>query len=42
LNVAIKRRQGGKVETYSDLLRGREGAEAGEIVIAVVRSERNQ
>jgi hypothetical protein len=42
LRVASKRRQGGKVETHSDLLRGREGAEAGEVVIAVIRGERNQ
>jgi hypothetical protein len=42
LTIASKRRQGGKVETYSDLLRGWEGAEAGEVVIAIVRCERNQ
>jgi hypothetical protein len=42
LTIASKRRQGGKVQTYSDLLRGREGAEAGEVVIAVVRCERNK
>ena len=42
LNVARKRRQGGKVETHSDLVMGRESAEAGEVVIAVVRGERNQ
>jgi hypothetical protein len=42
LNVASKRRQGGKVETHSDLLRGRESAEVGELVIAVVGGERNQ
>jgi hypothetical protein len=42
LSVASKRRQGGKVETYSDLLRGREGAEAGEVVFAIVRGELNQ
>ena len=39
---ASKRRQGGKVETYSDLVMGRESAEAGEVVIAVARGERNQ
>ena len=42
-----KRRQGGNVETHVDLSgqpldRGRESEEAGEVVIAVVRSERNQ
>jgi hypothetical protein len=42
LTIASKRRQGGKVETYSDLLRGREGEEEGEVVIAVVRCKRNQ
>jgi hypothetical protein len=42
LNIANKRRQGGKVETYSDLLMGRECAEVGELVIAVVGGERNQ
>jgi hypothetical protein len=47
LNVASKRRHGGKVETHFDLseqprVMGREPAEAGEVVIAVVRSERNQ
>ena len=42
LSVASKRRQGGKVETHSDLLMGRESAEAGEVVIAVVGGERNQ
>jgi len=42
LNIANKRRQGGKVETHSDLLRGREDAELGEVVIAIVRDERNQ
>ena len=42
LNVANKRRQSGKVETHSDLLRGRESAEVGELVIAVVGGERNQ
>ena len=39
---ASKRRQGGKVETHSDLVMGREGAELEEVVIAVVRGERNQ
>ncbi|MFM7642285.1 MAG: hypothetical protein ACKO45_12145 [Cyanobium sp.] len=42
LNIASKRRQGGKVETHSDLLMGREPAEVGELVIAVVGGERNQ
>jgi hypothetical protein len=35
-NIANKRRQGGKVETYSDRVIGREAGEAVEIVIAVV------
>jgi len=39
LSVANKRRQGGKVETHSDLDRGREGSELEEVVIAVVRGE---
>ncbi|MFM9073925.1 MAG: hypothetical protein ACKOOC_11130 [Cyanobium sp.] len=39
---ASKRRQGGKVETHSDLVRGLEVAELEEVVIAVVRDERNQ
>jgi hypothetical protein len=42
LSVASKRRQGGKVETHSDRDSGREGAELEEVVIAVVRGERNQ
>jgi hypothetical protein len=42
LNVASKRRQGGKVETHSDLVINRDGAEVEEVVIAVVRCERNQ
>jgi len=42
LSVASKRRQSGKVETHSDLVRGREDAEVEEVVIAVVRGERNQ
>jgi len=42
LNIASKRRQSGKVETYSDLLIGREISEVEEVVIAVVRGERNQ
>jgi hypothetical protein len=42
LNVASKRRQGGKVETHSDLVMGRDAAELEEVVIAVVRDERNQ
>ena len=42
MTIASKRRQGGKVETYSDLLRGLEGAEVEEVVIAVIRGERNK
>jgi hypothetical protein len=42
LNIANKRRQGGNVETHSDLLMGRESAELEKVVIAVVRGERNQ
>jgi predicted transcriptional regulator len=42
LSIASKRRHGGKVETHSDLLRGLEGAELEEVVIAVVRGERDQ
>jgi hypothetical protein len=42
LSVASKRRQGGKVETHSDLVMGREGAELEEVVIAVVRRGRNR
>jgi hypothetical protein len=42
LNIASKRRHGGKVETYSDLVSDREAADVEEVVIAVVRSERNQ
>ncbi|MCP9880846.1 hypothetical protein KBY74_13480 [Cyanobium sp. A1C-AMD] len=47
MNIASKRRQGGNVETHVDLseqplLMGRESAEAGELVIAVVGGERNQ
>ena len=47
LIIASKRRQGGNVETHVDLseqplLMGRESAEAGELVIALVRGERNQ
>ena len=30
------------METHSDLLRGLEGAEVEEVVIAVIRGERNQ
>jgi hypothetical protein len=41
-NVANKRRQGAKVETHSDLVRGLEGGEVEEVVISVVRGERNQ
>ncbi|MCX5967667.1 MAG: hypothetical protein NTV57_08535 [Cyanobacteria bacterium] len=42
MSVASKRRQAGKVETHSDLLRGLEGAEVEEVVIAVIRGERNK
>ena len=47
MHIASKRRQGGKVETHVDLseqplVMGREGAELEEVVIAVVRGERNQ
>ena len=42
LSVASKRRQGGKVETHSDLLMGREFAELEDVVVAIVRCERNQ
>jgi hypothetical protein len=42
LSVASKRRQGGKVETHSDRDSGREGAEVEEVVIAVIRGERNK
>ena len=42
MNIASKRRQGGKVETHSDLVMGRESAGAGEVVIVVVRGELNQ
>jgi hypothetical protein len=42
LTIASKRRQGGKVETHSDLVINRDGAEVEEVVIAVVRCERNQ
>ena len=41
-SIANKRRQGGKVETHSDLDSGREASEVEEEVIAVVRCERNQ
>jgi predicted transcriptional regulator len=41
-NVASKRRQGGKVETNSDLVSRFEAVEVEEVVIAVVRCERNQ
>jgi predicted transcriptional regulator len=41
LTIASKRRQGGKVETHSDLVKGRDVTEFEEVVIAVVRSERN-
>ena len=39
---ASKRPQGGNVETHSDLVSGRELSEEEEMVIAVVRGERNQ
>jgi predicted transcriptional regulator len=39
---ASKRRQGGKVETHSNLVRGLEVAELEEVVIAVVCDERDQ
>jgi hypothetical protein len=42
LTIASKRRQGGKVETYSDLVSGLEVTEVEEVVIAVIRGERNQ
>jgi len=42
LSIASKRRQGGKVETHSDLVMGRQAAELEEVVIAVVRGERDQ
>jgi hypothetical protein len=42
LNIASKRRQGGKVETHSDLVMDWEGADLEEVVIAVVCCERNQ
>ena len=42
MNVASKRRQGGNVETHSDLVINRDGAEEEEVVIAVIRGERNK
>ncbi|MFN4866932.1 MAG: hypothetical protein ACK5GZ_11530 [Cyanobium sp.] len=47
MNIASKRRQGGKVETHVDrseqpLVMGGEAAEVEEAVIAVVCCERNQ
>jgi hypothetical protein len=42
LTIASKRCQGGKVETYSDLVSGLEADKVEEVVIAVVRGERNQ
>jgi hypothetical protein len=39
LNIASKRRQGGKVETHSDLVMGREAAEVEEVVISIVRGK---
>ncbi len=41
-DVASKRRQGGKVETNSDLVSRFEAVEVEEVVITVVRCERNQ
>ena len=41
-SIASKRRQGGKVETHSDLVMGLEAGELEEVVIAVVAGERNQ
>jgi hypothetical protein len=41
-NVASKRRKGGKVETNSDLVSRFESVDFEEVVIAVVRCERNQ
>jgi hypothetical protein len=41
-NIANKRRQGGNVETHSDLVSCREASELEEVVIAVVRRERDQ
>ncbi len=38
-NIANKRRQGGKVETHSDLVMGWETGEVEDVVIAVVRDE---
>jgi hypothetical protein len=38
---ASKRRQDGNVDTHSDLVRGRESADVEEVVIAIVRCERN-
>jgi hypothetical protein len=42
LNVASKRRQGGKVETHSDLDSGRDASEVEEVVIAVIGGEGDQ
>jgi hypothetical protein len=42
LTIASKRRQGGKVETYSDLVSGLEVAKVERVVIDIVRGERNQ
>ncbi len=42
LSIASKRRQGGKVETHSERDCGREFVELEEVVIAVIRRERNQ
>ena len=42
MNDASKGRQGGKLETFSVLVRDHEVAEMGEVVISVVRGERDQ
>ncbi|MFM7547924.1 MAG: hypothetical protein ACKO8I_03445 [Cyanobacteriota bacterium] len=42
MSIANKRRQGGKVETHSDLVSGLELAEVEEVVIAIVCEVRNQ
>jgi hypothetical protein len=39
---ANKRRQGGKLETHSDLDSGREASEVEDVVIAVIRGEGDQ
>ena len=42
MNIANKRRQSGIVETSSDLLMGGDADEVDEVVIAIVRYERNE